>query len=271
MPYPHDARFSQDGRCASDAPQDGRGRVGRLPTLRTLKGSLVRMRISRVLTGVVSGVVLMAGALILGGVDDAEAQQAPAPSAWFASQVGTATQVISVVGTGGSDAWLLAWEKRNGTWVALGRGTGAKVGAKGISTAYREGSTYTPAGVFTLPSAFGHNVNPGSGLPYRKIDTSDWWVSDTTSRFYNTYQRCAPGRCPFREAAGENLGRVGAAYNYAAVMGVNPGRVPGAGSAYFLHVSTGRATAGCVAIPSVNVVSILRWLKPGAMIAIKAR
>ncbi len=61
------------------------------------------------------------------------------------------------------------------------------------------------------------------------------------------------------------------AYDYAAVMGVNLARVPGAGSAFFLHVSTGRATAGCVAIPSVNVVGILRWLKPGAMIAIKAR
>jgi len=229
------------------------------------------MRISRVLAGVVSGVVLTAGVLMVGGIDDAEAQQIPVPSAWFASQVGTATQVISVVGTGGSDAWLLAWEKRNGAWVALGRGTAAKVGSGGISTAYREGSTYTPAGVFTLPSAFGHKANPGSGLPYRKIDTNDWWVSDTTSRFYNTYQRCVPGRCPFREAAGENLGRVGVAYDYAAVMGVNLNRVPGAGSAFFLHVSTGAATAGCVAVPSLNVVSILRWLKPGARIALKPR
>jgi L,D-peptidoglycan transpeptidase YkuD (ErfK/YbiS/YcfS/YnhG family) len=219
------------------------------------------MRISRVLAGVVSGVVLTAGALIFGAVNDAQAQQVPVPSAWFASQVGTAKQVVSVVGTGGSDAWLLAWEKRNGVWVALGR----------ISAAYREGSTYTPAGVFTLPYAFGNKADPGSGPYYRKVDASDWWVSDTTSRFYNSYQRCAPGRCPFREAAGENLGRVGVAYDYAAVMGVNPRRVPGAGSAFFLHVSTGRATAGCVAIPSVNVVSVLRWLKPGAMIALKPK
>jgi len=61
------------------------------------------------------------------------------------------------------------------------------------------------------------------------------------------------------------------AYNYGAVMGVNLRRVPGAGSAFFLHVSTARATAGCVAIPSVSMVSVLRWLRPGAMIAIKAR
>jgi L,D-peptidoglycan transpeptidase YkuD (ErfK/YbiS/YcfS/YnhG family) len=229
------------------------------------------MRISRVLAGVVSGVVLTAGALIAAGMNDAQAQQVPVPTAWFASQVGTAKQVVSVVGTGGSDAWLLAWEKRNGAWVALGRGVTAKVGPQGISTAYREGSAYTPAGVFTLPYAFGNKPNPGSGPYYRKVDANDWWVSDTTSRFYNSYQRCAPGRCPFREAAGENLGRVGVAYDYAAVMGVNPRRVPGAGSAFFMHVSTGRATAGCVAIASVHVVSILRWLKPGSMIALKPK
>jgi L,D-peptidoglycan transpeptidase YkuD (ErfK/YbiS/YcfS/YnhG family) len=54
-------------------------------------------------------------------------------------------------------------------------------------------------------------------------------------------------------------------------MGVNLKRVPGAGSAFFLHVATGKATAGCVAIPQVNVISVLKWLKPGALIAIKAR
>jgi L,D-peptidoglycan transpeptidase YkuD (ErfK/YbiS/YcfS/YnhG family) len=229
------------------------------------------MRISRALTGIVSGLVLATVALIAAGMRDAEAQQVPPPNAWFASQAGSATQVISVVGTSGSDAWLLAWEKRAGTWIALGRGTGAKVGSKGISASFREGAAITPAGIFSLPSAFGHKANPGSGLPYRKIDTSDWWVSDTASRLYNTYQRCTPGRCGFREAAGENLGRVGSAYNYAAVMGVNLKRIAGAGSAFFLHASTGRATAGCVAIPEVNVVSVLRWLKPGALIAIKPR
>jgi L,D-peptidoglycan transpeptidase YkuD (ErfK/YbiS/YcfS/YnhG family) len=54
-------------------------------------------------------------------------------------------------------------------------------------------------------------------------------------------------------------------------MGVNPKRVPGAGSAFFLHVSSGRPTAGCVAVPRSNMVDLLRWLKPGALIAIKPR
>jgi L,D-peptidoglycan transpeptidase YkuD (ErfK/YbiS/YcfS/YnhG family) len=38
--------------------------------------------------------------------------------------------------------------------------------------------------------------------------------------------------------------------------------VPGAGSAFFLHVSVGQPTAGCVAIDSSTLVSIMRWLNP---------
>jgi L,D-peptidoglycan transpeptidase YkuD (ErfK/YbiS/YcfS/YnhG family) len=224
-----------------------------------------------VLGGLAGGVLLATIAVVATQSGDAEAQQAPPPSAWFAAQAGTATQVISVVGTGGSNAWLLPWEKRGGTWVAIGGGTGAKVGPQGISPAYSETVSYTPAGVFTLPSAFGRQADPGAKLPYRRIDTSDWWVSDVTSPRYNTYYRCAPGHCPFREAAGENLGRAGAAYDYAAVMGVNLARTPGAGSAYFLHVTNGKPTAGCVAVLPGTIVNLLRWLRPGALIALKPR
>ena len=38
-------------------------------------------------------------------------------------------------------------------------------------------------------------------------------------------------------------------YNYAAVIAYNLTRTPGAGSAIFLHVGDGQATAGCVSLP----------------------
>ena len=232
----------------------------------------MRIRMSRALACVASAAALVTVAVTAAGIRDAEAQVTPPPPvAWVAAQAGSARQVISVVGTGGSDAWLLAWEKRGTAWVAIGRGTAAKVGPQGISAAYREGASYTPAGVFALPSSFGRKPNPGSGLPYRRVDTSDWWVSDSASRLYNAYYRCAPGHCPFRESAGENLARAGQPYDYAAVMGVNSQRKPYAGSAFFLHASNGKPTAGCVAVPSANIVSLLKWLRPGALIAIKPR
>jgi L,D-peptidoglycan transpeptidase YkuD (ErfK/YbiS/YcfS/YnhG family) len=52
-------------------------------------------------------------------------------------------------------------------------------------------------------------------------------------------------------------------YNYAVVIDAN--RFPvhqGAGSAFFLHVTDGKATAGCVAIPQATLVTLMKWLTP---------
>jgi L,D-peptidoglycan transpeptidase YkuD (ErfK/YbiS/YcfS/YnhG family) len=38
--------------------------------------------------------------------------------------------------------------------------------------------------------------------------------------------------------------------------------VPGLGSAIFLHVGTGSATAGCVSLPEREVLTVPRWLNP---------
>ena len=61
-------------------------------------------------------------------------------------------------------------------------------------------------------------------------------------------------------------------YDYAAVIAYNTARVAGRGSAIFLHIGTGRATAGCVSLPRARLIKILRWLRPGAdpQIAISA-
>ena len=56
-----------------------------------------------------------------------------------------------------------------------------------------ESTTRTPAGVFGLTEAFGILPDNGTRLPYRQVDTSDWWVSDVGSAAYNTHFRCAPG------------------------------------------------------------------------------
>ncbi|MFS8096921.1 hypothetical protein LFM09_07245 [Lentzea alba] len=199
----------------------------------------------------------------------APAQQSAEPP-WFSSRVGSATQVISVVGAGGSNATLSTWEKSGNGWTRVFDGVGAKVGSPGISSSYREGSSYTPAGVFPITGAFGRQSDPGAGVSYLRVDNQDWWVSDVNSPDYNTHQRCARGTCPFNESKSENLWDTGAVYDYALVMGVNAQRVPGAGSAFFVHVTNGAPTAGCVAIAASTLVSILRWVRPGTVIALTA-
>jgi L,D-peptidoglycan transpeptidase YkuD (ErfK/YbiS/YcfS/YnhG family) len=63
------------------------------------------------------------------------------------------------------------------------------------------------------------------------------------------------------------------AYDYAAVIAYNLARVPGLGSAVFLHVGTGGPTGGCVSLPRAELIRVLRWLRPRASprISISAR
>jgi L,D-peptidoglycan transpeptidase YkuD (ErfK/YbiS/YcfS/YnhG family) len=179
---------------------------------------------------------------------------------------GSAQQVVTVVASSPSSttAVLTAWQKSGGRWVRALGPYPAFVGAEGIGTA-GESTSHTPAGVFTLTEAFGIQPSNGTRLPYRQVGRSDWWVSDVRSPFYNQHYSCAPGRCPFDESAGEDLGAAGPVYDHATVIDYNRNPVvPGAGSAFFLHVSAGKPTAGCVAIAGADLDAVMRWLDPAA-------
>ena len=195
------------------------------------------------------------------------AQSAP----WFARSVGGATQVLAVTGTGGSDAKLDVWERTAAGWqpVTGGIGVPAKIGSKGMSPNHFDGSLMTPKGIYTLDFAFGTEPNPGGGLQYVQVGPDHWWDGDMESPTYNTMQVCKKDECPFNtslSAGTENLQIP--QYAHAVVMGVNKERVPGKGGAFFVHSTDGGATAGCVAIDDATLVTIMRWLRPGAMIAI---
>jgi L,D-peptidoglycan transpeptidase YkuD (ErfK/YbiS/YcfS/YnhG family) len=177
---------------------------------------------------------------------------------------GGAGQVITVIADSptATTAVLTAWERHGSKWRAVHGPVTANVGSQGIGQA-SETTSKTPAGVWTLTEAFGIQANDGTRLPYRQVGTSDWWVSDTTSPLYNTYYHCDPGTCPFNEGAGEDLGKAGMVYNHAVVIDYNRQPVvPGAGSAFFLHVSAGKPTAGCVSIPADDLKAVMAWLDP---------
>ena len=161
-----------------------------------------------------------------------------------------------------ADRQVSGWERDGERWKPVLGPYPAEVGAKGIGVA-REGLSVTPAGVWPLTEAFGIEPDPGTRPPYRRVTTSDWWVSDPHSPHYNTHFHGVPGTCPFDEAAGENLGDAGPAYAHAVVIDFNRAPVvPGAGSAFFLHASTGGPTAGCVSLALADLVEVLRWLDP---------
>jgi L,D-peptidoglycan transpeptidase YkuD (ErfK/YbiS/YcfS/YnhG family) len=186
--------------------------------------------------------------------------------AWFDRMVGNANQVISVVGVGGSNAKLDVYQRAGAGWQPVLAGIPAHVGSAGMAPQAKSEYPATPMGVFTLPFVFGTAPNPGGGLKYVQVGPNHWWNGDDTSPTFNTMQVCKQAQCPFNTAASENLEIP--QYKHAVVMGVNPGRVPGNGAAFFFHTTDGGPTAGCVAIDDGNLVQIIRWLRPGAVMAI---
>ena len=178
---------------------------------------------------------------------------------------GESTQLVTVTApsstaTTGS---LTAWQRAATGWTPVLGPLPARLGSAGTG-AVTEGSRRTPAGTYTLTEAFGRLADPGTALPYRVLDDQDWWVSDPASPLYNQHTRCAPGSCPFRESAGEHLVGQGAVYDHAVVIDHNRAGTPGAGSAFFLHVTDGSPTAGCVAVDRGSLTTLLRWLDPAA-------
>lgn len=192
-----------------------------------------------------------------------------ADTPWFAQSVGNATQVISVVGVGGSSAKMDVWQRGAAGWEPVGVAIPAIIGANGMAPETHDGEKKTPMGIFTLDFAFGTAPSPGGGLTYVQVGPDHWWDGDMASPTYNTMQVCKEAQCPFNTSLASGTENLDIPqYVYAVVMGVNKARVPGNGGAFFLHATDGGPTAGCVAIEDATLVKIMRWLRPGALIAV---
>lgn len=165
-------------------------------------------------------------------------------------------------------ATLRAWQRSGTGWTQFGGAVTAHLGTAGLSTHPSEASTATPIGSFTLTQAFGSEPDPDTPLPYRQTTPADWWISQP-GPLYNTMQRCASS-CPFRQGEpNEHLYYAQPFYRYAVVIDYNTADAPGgirqgAGSAFFLHVTVGEPTQGCISIPQERLVALLRWLSPAA-------
>ena len=138
----------------------------------------------------------------------------------------------------------------------------ARVGYNGVARPgrKREGDGRTPSGTYGFSFYFGVDPNQGFAFAFRHAYRYDYWDDDPSSPRYNEWVNARqhnPGADP------EPMHQV-PAYDYAAVIAYNTARVPGRGSAIFLHVSTGTATAGCVSLPRAELLKVLHWLRPGA-------
>jgi L,D-peptidoglycan transpeptidase YkuD (ErfK/YbiS/YcfS/YnhG family) len=145
------------------------------------------------------------------------------------------------------------WIHRWGPWTArIGAGGFANPGQK------IEGHALTPQGSYGFQFMFGVKANPGAHFHWRHAYRYDYWDDDPHSARYNLWTDTRHYHAGVNPEPMHNV----PAYNYAAVIGYNLARVPGAGSAIFLHVGDGQATGGCVSLPQARLLKIIRWLRP---------
>lgn len=171
-------------------------------------------------------------------------------------------QLIFVQYISGSKADVLMYKKANGKWKRILKCRGY-VGRNGIDKV-KEGDKKTPTGVYNLTSGFGIKKNPGTTMPYVKVNKYLYWCGDKSHYNQLIDVRKTPHRC-----RGEHLINYVPRYNYGMFLDYNRKCIYKKGCAIFLHC-TGRTpyTAGCIAVPEKNMIKILKNVKKGAKICI---
>jgi len=227
-----------------------------------------RFRHGAALLRATSGLAL-ALALTALGPPRAEAMPiAPAVNPSALRGLGATQQVIEISTNemGTTYATARTYKRGEAGWQHVRGGMPARIGYNGLSlpARRREGDGTTPIGDYGFVYDFGSRPDPGvTGFQWRRLAPGSCWAGTRTD--YNRWvvrRPCAP--------ADEDLWiNQGLAYRYAAVIDFNYYHpIFGRGSGIFLHVGTGGPTAGCVSLPQHDLLSVLRWMRPGARILI---
>ena len=133
-----------------------------------------------------------------------------------------------------------------------------------------EGDTKTPLGTWTIGEAYGINDDPGSRVPYTKVDDDMYWcATGSNSKKYNTLiKRSDDPDADYSED--EHIIEYTGVYNYLLDLGYNRAGAPYAGNAIFLHCWRGedKPTGGCVAVSENDMIKILQTVTPGTSVTI---
>lgn len=225
----------------------------------------------RLLASVVAFCLWLVGVLT-GSIQQAAASGPTPPSELIG--VGTSQQLVVVQagGYGTSYATATMWRKTSSGWRRIYGPWNVRIGRNGFAPPgqKREGDGRTPTGSYPFSFFFGVRGKPtGIRYEWKHAYSYDFWDDDSSSSRYNEWvdtRYASAGRAP------EPLDNA-PVYNYAAVIAYNTARKPDLGSAIFFHVSKGTSTAGCVAMPQTELLTVLRWLSPamGARIIMGTR
>ena len=143
----------------------------------------------------------------------------------------------------------------------------AYIGKDGLGL-QSENDVKSPIGLFNFTKFFGIADNPGTKMPYIKLNESLYWVSDPKSPKYNQMVNIETFK-DFDLNLSEHLIEETVAYKYAMNINYNPNCIPGMGSAIFLHCTNELFyTLGCVSIPEENMIKVIKNANEKAVIII---
>lgn len=148
--------------------------------------------------------------------------------------------------------------------------TEAIIGKNGLGKT-KEGDGKTPVGVFVFVEAFGILENPGTKMSYTKVDETHYWVDDSTSGYYN--QLVSTDVIKKDWISAEHVIDFGESYHYVLATSYNMERIPGKGSAVFLHCTSqeSEVTAGCIAVPEQYMKKIMKRVNSHCVLIIDTK
>lgn len=197
--------------------------------------------------------------------ENTQVESANANVDWVSNlNVANNTSQLVVVSASGNSATVSLHNKNDdGSWYQV-FSTNGKIGRNGLGKT-REGDKKTPVGMYSFTKAFGNAPDPGCTIGYTQMDSSYYWVDDNNSAYYNQLVSVNNVGCDWNSA--EHISDIGV-YKYTLAVNYNAGCTPGLGSAIFFHCSSGKATAGCIAIPESNMIQLMQNLRGDCIIII---
>jgi len=181
------------------------------------------------------------------------------------SRIGNSEQIILVTNTtiNSTDVLIQTFEKKDNHWIKKFDDVKGSVGYNGFShfRKKREGDNTTPTGIFDLGPVFGYSGNVVTKMDYRQATDKDYWIDDPQSDDYNKWVTTETPPT----ISHEKMKRKDDLYKLGIVVQYNTKQViRGNGSAIFIHIqkAPGSPTAGCVAMPELNLDRIIQWLQP---------
>lgn len=173
---------------------------------------------------------------------------------------------------------LQTFEWRDGRWASRGTKTAVSIGRTGSAWGIglhdtqpgpqkQEGDGRSPAGIFSIGTAFGYAPSSRSGLGYQAMTEFDYCIDVNESPLYN---RIVDARKVGQAAVAQSTepmrrdlhAKGDQRYKLGFVIEHNPKHVATKGSCIFAHLwgSQGQTTAGCTAMDEAAMSELAAWL-----------